>query len=85
MGFGVVVDDRAKLPHGVTDSTAALKYDFSAFSGLLFSGAGSIMSARRPDRPAKAFLVFQVDVDVRVFSATYLGKALAAYCARLLK
>lgn len=67
-GFGV--DDREKLPHGVTDSTAALKYDFSdfsAFSGLV-SGMGSMFSARRSNRPAKFLLVVQADAAVRVLS-----------------
>lgn len=83
-GFGV--DDREKLPHGVTDSTAALKYDFSdfsAFSGFV-SGMGSMFSARRSNRPARFLLVVQADMAVKVLSWRYLGRVWVACCARCL-
>jgi hypothetical protein len=79
VGFGV--EDR-KFPHGVTDSTATLKYDFSTFSDLL-SDMKSIFLARRSSRPATFWLTGQAEVEVRTLSAKYLGMVLTC-CATIL-
>jgi hypothetical protein len=82
VGVGFGVEDR-ELPHGVTDSTAALKYDFSTFSDLL-SGMESIFSARRSNRPATFCLTGQAEVEVRTLSGKYLGTVLTCCATSLM-